>query len=90
LQNLSIDYRKLVCLKQAHKADVIEVGSSDKETYPNSDAMITKTKDLPLAIFTADCLSLFFYDPKNEVIGLGHAGWKGSLGEIAKKIVMAM
>ena len=47
------------------------------------DGLITNEKDLYLSVTVADCLALFFFDPKNQVIALVHAGWPGlSLGII--------
>ena len=44
--------------------------------------MLTRTKQIPLAVLTADCLPILLYDPKKEVIGIVHAGYKGLLNQI--------
>src|SRR6266568_88695 len=53
-------------------------------------ALITNLPDVPLFILIADCAALSFYDPVRKVIGLGHAGWRGTVGGIARKMVEAM
>lgn len=75
LQNLGIDYRNLVCAKQIHSSNIEYVTSqyigkgalSYDTAIENTDALITDKKNIPLAIFTADCLSVFLYDPQNPL-----------------------
>ena len=60
------------------------------EAIADTDGFITDVKDLPLAIFTADCLSIFLYDPQKPAIGLIHAGWRGSEANIVTCAVKLM
>ncbi|OAT81847.1 peptidoglycan editing factor PgeF [Desulfotomaculum copahuensis] len=57
---------------------------------PDTDALITGERRLPLASFYADCVPVFLFDPVQRVIGLAHAGWKGTCLRIAEKTVHAM
>jgi YfiH family protein len=98
LQNLGIDYRDLVCAKQIHSARVKYVKEEDKgrgslsyeSSIADTDALITDKKNLPLAVFTADCLSVFLYDPLTPAIGLVHAGWQGTRENIISRTVQLM
>ncbi len=98
LKGLGIDYRDLVCAKQVHGSLARYIQEIDKGqgalSYDNAisdtDALITNKKNLPLSIFTADCLSVFLYDPKTHSIGLVHAGWRSSKDNIAVKAVKLM
>ncbi|MCM8795801.1 MAG: polyphenol oxidase family protein [Candidatus Omnitrophica bacterium] len=98
LKALGIDYQSLVCAKQTHSANITYVKAEDRgkgaldyaSAIDNTDAFITKEKNLPLAVFTADCLSIFLYDPKALAIGLVHAGFKGTLQDISGKTVKLM
>ncbi|MBN2329865.1 MAG: peptidoglycan editing factor PgeF [Candidatus Omnitrophica bacterium] len=54
------------------------------------DALITQEENLPLAILIADCLPIFFSTSDAGVIGLAHAGWRGTFDEIAVKTVQRM
>lgn len=98
LEGLGIDYRDLVCARQAHLSHVQYISASDKgrgalseeDAFCNTDALITDNRRLPLAVFTADCLPVFLYDPKNQGIGLVHAGWKGTKEKILTKTVLLM
>lgn len=98
LKELNINYLDLVCAQQAHGSHVEYIkesdrgkGSLDYETaLPQTDALITDKRNLPLAILTADCIPIFLYDPKTEGIGLIHAGWRNSQEEIFNKTLGLM
>lgn len=47
----------------------------------------SKAKSLLLGVFTADCVPVFFYDPKESLIGICHAGWRGTHEKIVQKMV---
>ncbi len=38
----------------------------------------------------ADCLPILLYDPQKRVIGLGHAGWRGTVGLLAQRLAETM
>lgn len=98
LQEVGIDYWDLVCAKQVHASRIKYVEEADKgrgslsyeDSLPDTDAFVTDRKRVPLAILTADCLSVFLYDPKTPAIGLVHAGWRSSKEEIAAKAIQSM
>jgi polyphenol oxidase len=60
------------------------------DAIPDSDALITNEPDVLLTMFFADCVPLYFYDPTTQCIGLAHAGWKGTVSEVAVKTVEKM
>jgi len=98
LEEFDIDYRRLVAARQIHGLGVKYVTDADAgkgavtsdTSLPDTDALITDKKNLPLAIFTADCLSVFIYDHQIHVIGLVHAGWKGTKVNITGKAINLM
>jgi len=98
LSSLGIDYRDLVCARQIHQDNIRYVTEADKGSgasayggsIADTDGFITDKKNIPIAIFTADCLSLFIYDPKTPAIGLLHCGWRSSKARIASKAVRLM
>lgn len=98
LDGLGVDYRKLICAKQVHGNSIYEAGPSDvgrgavsyESAIDNTDAIITGLRGIPLAVFTADCLSVFLYDPGNKAIGIIHAGWKGTSQNIARETIRKM
>lgn len=98
LKDLGIDYRSLVCAQQVHASQSRFIQEVDKgrgalsytTAIPGTDALITRERNLPLAVFTADCLSIFIYDRRTPAIGLVHAGWRGSRDHILGKTVKLM
>lgn len=95
---LNIDYRSLVAAKQVHASNIRYVDKrnlgSGALTYTTAieetDSLVTDEKNVPLAIFTADCLSLFLYDPKRAAVGLVHAGWHSTREKVSSKTVKFM
>jgi len=73
---------EIVCMRQIHSGNVRIVSNASDLRIPETDALITNKKHVPLAVMTADCLPLVFYDPKNEVMGVAHAGYKGLLNDV--------
>ncbi|WP_114165481.1 peptidoglycan editing factor PgeF [Exiguobacterium sp. TNDT2] len=75
---------------QVHQTNVEVVGDADRgkgayrydETIPATDGLITTAEALPLALVFADCVPLFFCAKDHGVIGVAHAGWKGTVGNI--------
>src|SRR3989338_11626305 len=67
LQGLNIDSRDLVCAQQVHGSQVRYARQADKgkgafshaDSLAKTDALVTDQKNLPLAIFIADCLAIF-------------------------------
>lgn len=51
------------------------------------DGLVTKEAGLVLAQFYADCVPLYFFDTDNQIIGIAHAGWKGTAKKIAKTMI---
>jgi YfiH family protein len=79
-------------LWQVHSAKVIVAENSNGPTdhLGQADALITDRPDVSLFLRFADCLPVMIYDPKRRVVGVAHAGWRGSLKKIAKATVEAM
>ncbi|GAC1565761.1 MAG: peptidoglycan editing factor PgeF [Ktedonobacteraceae bacterium] len=55
-----------------------------------ADAIITKRRGVALAMSSADCAPLMFYDPLQGAIGIAHAGWRGTARGIGAATVNAM
>jgi YfiH family protein len=63
---------------------------SGGQVVPRTDGLITRTPGLVLLQRFADCLPLLFVDPVQAVIGLAHAGWRGTVAGIAGAALVAM
>ena len=54
------------------------------------DALISAQQGNTLGIFTADCIPIFILDTATPAIGIAHAGWRGTLAQIAPKTLAQM
>ncbi|KAM9343141.1 purine nucleoside phosphorylase LACC1 isoform 1-T1 [Pholidichthys leucotaenia] len=79
--------RPLRLVKVNHASDVWVLGKTEPESY---DAMVTDQRGVVLAAPGADCMPILFADPVCKVIGVAHAGWKGTLMGVAMATVNAM
>jgi purine-nucleoside/S-methyl-5'-thioadenosine phosphorylase / adenosine deaminase len=71
----------------------IDRGRGAKTTdyaYSETDALITNVRRVPLGITVADCVPVSIYDPVINAVGIAHAGWRGSLGDIAGTLMKRM
>ena len=83
----------LITVRQIH-SDIIRCidsipGSTGQEPL-SGDGLITATPGLLLAIQTADCLPVILVDTKRHVVGVFHAGWRGTVSRIVEKGVGEM
>lgn len=88
-KSLDIDYRSLVTLPIAHTDKVLILEKETPEII-ESDAVITHLSNIPLLITAADCVPILLYSQEKKVLGLVHAGWRGTAAKIAEKAVVAM
>ncbi|RJX21591.1 MAG: peptidoglycan editing factor PgeF [Ammonifex sp.] len=95
---LGYDPQRMVCGRQVHgdKVAVVTLGEAGagalglQTALPATDGLITGTPGLPLVAYFADCVPVVFADPENRAIALAHAGWRGTLQEIARKALEKM
>jgi purine-nucleoside/S-methyl-5'-thioadenosine phosphorylase / adenosine deaminase len=87
---LDIKEKTIVFASQTHSVNIAVIEDQVKDLYLDTDGFITKNKDLALFTQYADCLPIYAYDKKNEVMGLCHAGWKGAFDGIQKNMIEKM
>jgi len=51
---------------------------------------VTNVPGVCLVTFYADCVPLYFVDPKHHAIGLAHSGWRGTVNRMGEKMIHAM
>ena len=59
-------------------------------TVADADALITGDRELVLAVLAADCVPLVRCDPRRQVLGVAHAGWRGTVANVASRTVATM
>jgi len=82
----------LVNLSQIHSAIIHRVTdsfaksvSSEPKTVHSGDGLITNIPGLVIAVKIADCLPIIAVDRRRRVIGVFHAGWRGTAQRIVEK-----
>ena len=77
---------------QVHSADVVcaHAPRPTDESYRQADIILTDKPEVTLFMRFADCVPLLVHDPRNGVIGVAHAGWMGTLRDVATATVSAM
>lgn len=89
---------QLVLAAQVHGALVVRVGPADAgrgsldaaTALPGADALVTATPGLLLGVLVADCAPILLADPRTGAVGVAHAGWRGTAGDVAGQAVRAM
>ena len=88
LKKIFSEETHIIVLQQVHgnRCLTIKKGDELKKKY-KGDAILTDRKDIFLTISVADCLPIFLVEPKRKMVGLIHAGWRGTLLGIAKQAI---
>jgi len=96
-ESIGVDPESLVLSDQVHKTNIRIVDENDRgkgfmrpRDYKEIDGLITDTPNITLVTKYADCVPLFFVDPKRKAVGLSHSGWKGTVGRIGMITVREM
>ncbi len=81
----------LVAVNQVHGRDIRVIRDpADVATTAEADAMITDHPGALLMIQTADCQAILLYDAVTPALGMVHAGWRGSVQNLAARTVEKM
>ena len=83
---LKYDYKDedLCYMNQIHSANVVVVDENSPKYIDNCDALITKTKNLPLMVMVADCIPILMFDEVKGVIAAIHAGRNSTFLKISE------
>jgi YfiH family protein len=55
-----------------------------------ADALVTRQSGILLAVTVADCVPVFIVDPETRLIGLAHAGWRGTAAGVVEETLRAL
>jgi len=77
---------------QVHSANVVCASASRhvSESHRQADIILTDKPEVTLFMRFADCVPIMVHDPRNGVIGIAHAGWMGTLRDVATATINAM
>jgi len=95
---VGVNHRSVVSAQQVHKDTIAIVTQADagrgadqySDALWETDAIITASPDVPLLLLFADCVPVLIFDPVQRVIAAAHAGWKGTVAQIAVKTLKTM
>lgn len=60
------------------------------ELLEGVDALITSMRGVCIGAFTADCIPVFCYDARQNVVAVAHAGWRGTCARIVQAVLREM
>jgi YfiH family protein len=88
----------LVIAEQVHGNRVAVVGADDAgrgahttdDAVARTDALVTTTPSVAVAVLVADCVPLVLLDPAAGVLGVVHAGWRGTAAGVTPAAVATM
>lgn len=77
---------------QVHSADAVhaEAPRPAHVDHYKADIILTNKPEVTLYMRFADCVPIFFFDPKKRVVGVAHAGWLGTVRGASIAAVRAM
>lgn len=84
--------------EQTHEIHIEKITANHKglgairydDSVQRTDGLYTLDKDVLLTLCYADCVPLFFKHRQSGAVAVAHAGWKGTVGGIAKEMVHAL
>lgn len=90
---LGIEDDRFFTVNQVH-GDRVLVIESEAELFAKkgsmADAIVTHLNNVALTILCADCQVVYLYDPVRQVIGIAHAGWRGTVARVAARCLQEM
>ena len=89
LNTIGYKYEQLVQVKQIHSAKVL-LADKPMDASSAADSIITNTPGLLLLMRFADCVPILMVDPVKNAVGIAHAGWQGTVKEVALHTVRRM
>ena len=88
----SIDWppEPMASVSQIHSACVLRVEDSCSGRLGQADAIICNRPGCSVGVRTADCVPLLLVDPDHQAVAAVHAGWRGTVADIATATISAM
>jgi hypothetical protein len=90
LTGLGLDAPAVRYARQVHGTACLVADDARPGLVGEGDALLTTRPRLPLAVFTADCLSIVVVDPDRRALAVAHAGWRGTVAGLAGGLVEAL
>jgi YfiH family protein len=75
-------YGRLTTCRQVHGTTIRAVATAQRQWCEECDGLATALPEAPLAVFTADCVPVVLWAPRERALAVLHAGWRGTLAKI--------
>lgn len=85
---IGADERQFASSHQVHGTESLYTTKSGR--FEGYDALITDQPGLLVGVTVADCVPILIYDQANRAVAAIHAGWRGTVGGIGQKTLVAM
>lgn len=82
--------RRMVWMNQVHGDRVAVVEGPRADAVDDTDALVTRTRSLALAVVTADCVPVLMADARAGVVAAVHAGRAGAQRGVVARALEAM
>ena len=95
-QAVGVDVEQIVFGKQVHGTEILKVEKPLpmdgvlKSSIQGYDGLMTNVPGVALLTYHADCVPVFLLDTKQKAIAMVHSGWRGTVGGIGPKALLAM
>jgi len=89
---MDCDPKSVFDVWQVHSADVVcaRAPRLESESYRQADIILTDRPEVTLFMRFADCVPILVHDPHKGVIGVAHAGWMGTVRDVANATIRSM
>ncbi|HNF24258.1 MAG TPA: polyphenol oxidase family protein [Leptospiraceae bacterium] len=84
---LGLPEENIFLVRQTHSTEGYEAPFETSEGFPEGDWIFTRKEKTAVLIRTADCMPVFFYSRTKPLVGIIHAGWKGTAAGIVPKVL---
>jgi hypothetical protein len=91
-QSLGIPYDRFFDVWQVNGNEVTltETPRPPEQHHIQSDGIATDKENVYLLMLFADCVPILVYDDACHAVGIAHAGWKGTLNNVAGALIAKM
>ncbi len=84
---LGVEYDSIIQPKQVHSDDFGWIDDVQFDAAPEVDGVFTSHLGVVVGVNTADCVPILFSDSTGSIIAAIHAGWRGTVKQIAASAV---
>ena len=94
---LNFDINKIFRTSQVHGTNIKMITENDisensclkTNVFEKTDGLITNLQGIVLQTFHADCPAIFMFDKVKKVVGVAHAGWRGTVAKVSESLLSA-